>query len=139
MMFSKKTFADMRRAGMGVGISKAKLSEAMLEVLLQLPTGSTNLKETIVANLGILGQMSPNRDIDQAWNQTKKKASKLYPDRFILDSRNVLVWNDGTTRLLDKDISAANFRKLNELAGTENCNVNAIVTKLIKAYQQSKS
>ena len=98
-MFSKKVFADMRRAGMGVRISKAKLSEAMLEVLLQLPTGSTKLKETIVGHLGLLGQMSPTRDIDQAWNQTKRKAASLHP---------------------------------------ENCNVNAIITKLIKAYQQSK-
>jgi len=82
--------------------------------------------------------MSSTRDIDQAWNQTKKKVARLHPERFILDNRNVLVWNDGTTKVLDKDISASNFRKLNELANSENCNVNAIVTKLIKAYQQVK-
>jgi len=137
-MFTKKVFADMRRAGMGVGVSKAKLSQAMIEVLLQLPTGSTNLKETIVGHLGLLGQMSSTREIDQAWNQTKKKAAKLHPERFILDSRNALVWNDGTRRLLDKDISLGNFRKLNELAESENCTVNAIVTKLINAYRQAK-
>ncbi len=45
-------FAQMRRAGMGIGISKAKLSEAMLEILLQLPEGTTNLKEVIVAPAG---------------------------------------------------------------------------------------
>jgi hypothetical protein len=137
-MFSKKVFSDMRRAGMGARISKAKLSEAMLEVLLQLPTGSTKLKETIVGHLGLLGQMSATRDIDQAWNQTKRKVASLHPEKFILDSRNTLVWNDGTTKLLDKYISAANFRELNELANSENCNVNTIITKLIKTYQQSK-
>jgi hypothetical protein len=36
-MFGRKVFADMRRAGMRVGVSKAKLSEAMLKILLQLP------------------------------------------------------------------------------------------------------
>lgn len=41
-MLSRKVFSDMRRAGMGVGVSKAKLSEAMLEVLLRLPTASTD-------------------------------------------------------------------------------------------------
>ena len=87
-MFNKKMFLDMRRFGMGVGISKAKLSEAMLEVL----------------------------------------------SKFLLGSRNALVWNDVTTKILDKDISAANFRKLNELANSDNSNVNGIVTKLIKAY-----
>lgn len=35
----------MRRFGMGVGISKAKLSAAMLEVLLQLPTGTIKLND----------------------------------------------------------------------------------------------
>jgi hypothetical protein len=56
-MFDRKTYAQMRRAGMGVGISKAKLSQAMLEILVQLPEGTTNLKETIVANMGLLGKI----------------------------------------------------------------------------------
>jgi len=137
-MFSKRVFADMRRAGMGVGVSKAKLAEAMLEVLLDLPTGSTNLKETIIGHLGLLGQMAPTRDIDQAWNQTKRKAAKLHPEKFILDSRNALLWNDRTKKVLDKNISAANFKRLNELADSEHCSVDAIITRVIKAYQQSK-
>ena len=53
-MFSRKVFSDMRRAGMGVGVSKAKLSEAMLEVLLRFPTGSTNLKETMISSSSAL-------------------------------------------------------------------------------------
>ncbi len=125
----------MRRAGLGVSISSAKLSAAMLDVLLQLPVGSMNLKETVVRHLGLLGQMTPVRDINQAWNQTKKKAAQLYPEKFILEGRNTLAWNNGTKRVLDKDISSANLKKLNDLADIEKCTVNAMVTKLIKAYK----
>jgi hypothetical protein len=38
--------------------------------------------------------------------------------------------------VLDKNISAANFKNLNELAEIENCNVNAMVSKLIKNYKK---
>lgn len=136
-MFSRRMFSDMRRAGMGVGVSKAKLSEAMLDVLLRLPTGSTNLKETIATNLGLIGQMAATRNINEAWNQTKKKAAKLYPEKFTLDGRNTLIWNDGATMILDKDISSANFKKLNDLARVEGCSVNAIIAKLLKVYRQN--
>ena len=136
MLFNRRVFSDMRRAGMGVGVSKAKLSETMLDVLIRLPTGSTSLKETIVAHLGLIGQMASTRDLNDAWNQTKKKAAKLYPEKFVLDARNTLTWNDGTTKVLDKDISSANFKKLNDLAGAEGCTVNAIITKLLKAYRK---
>ena len=137
-MFGRRAFSDMRRAGMGVGVSKAKLSEAMLDILLQLPTGSMNLKDTIVRHLGLIGQMAATRDIDQAWNQTKKMAAKLHPEKFILDGRNTLTWNDGTVKVLYKDISLANFKKLNDLANAEGCNVNAFVSKLLKAYNKDK-
>jgi hypothetical protein len=137
-MFSRRVFADMRRAGMGVAVSRAKLSAAMLEILVQLPTGSTNLKEVVVRHIGLLGQMAPSRDIDDAWDQTKKKAVNLHPERFTLDARKSLKWNDGTTKVLDKDISPANFKKLNELARTEGCTVNSIVAKAIKAYKQNR-
>ena len=135
-MFSKKMFGEMRRAGMNVGLSKAKLSQAMLEILIQLPMGTPNLKETVVANMGLLGQMSATRDLNEAWNQTKKKAAKEYPEKFMLDGRKVLHWNDGSVKILDKKISPANFKKLNELAEKENCAVNQIVSKLIRHYQK---
>ena len=138
-MFSKKIFGEMRRAGLNVGMSKAKLSQAMLEILMQLPMGTTNLKETIVAHMGLLGQMSASRDINEAWNQTKKKAAKEYPEKFILDGRKVLIWNDGSVKILDKKISLANFKKLNELAERENCAVNQIVSKLIRYYQKGQT
>jgi hypothetical protein len=131
-------FADMRRAGMGVGVSKSKLTRAMLEILVQLPPGTTDLKETIVAHLGLLGQMAATRDINAAWNDAKKQAAREYPDRFILDSRKVLHWNDGSVKVLDKDLSAANLKKLNELAAAEQCSVNQMVSKLIQHYKRQR-
>ena len=137
-MFNRKTFAQMRKAGMGIGISKAKLSQAMLEILLQLPEGTTNLKEVIIANMGLLGQVSATRDINEAWNQAKKKAAKLYPEKLVLDGRNVLHWNDGSIEVLDKKISASNFKKLNVLAEEEGCNVNKLISKMIKFYERER-
>ena len=138
-MFDRRMFAQMKRAGMGVGLSKAKLSQAMLEILIQLPVGTKDIKETIVGHLGLLGQMSATRDINAAWNGTKKKAAREYPEKFLLGHRGVLHWNDGSLKVLDKTISAANFRKLNELAETEGCNVNQLVSGLIRYYEKRKA
>lgn len=138
-MFNKKMFGDMRRAGMTVGLSKGKISKAMLEILVQLPTGTTHLKETVVANLGLLGNMSATRDINAAWNEAKKKAAKEYPEKFILDGRKVLHWNDGSVKILDKKISSVNFKKLNDLTEIENCSVNQLISKLLKNYQKGKA
>lgn len=110
----------------------------MLDVLLELPIGAKNLKVNVTLQLGIVGQMSASRDINAAWNETKKKAAKLYPDKFFLDGRDVLHWNDGSVKVLDKKISNTNFKKLNELADTENCNVNVLVSKLISNYKKQK-
>lgn len=138
-MYDKRFFAQMRKSGMGIGVSKAKLSQAMLEILLQLPEETKNLKETITRHMGLMGQMSATRDLNAAWNQTKKKAAKLYPDKFILGSRGTLLWNDGSVTVLDKKISAANFKKLNTLAQTEGCSVDALVTKMIRQYKKSRA
>ena len=119
-------------------LSKGRLSKMMLDVLLELPFGAQNLKVNVTLRLGIVGQMSTSRDINAAWNETKKKAAQLYPDKFFLDGRNVLHWNDGRVIVLDKTISSANYKKLNELADIENCNVNAIVSKLISYYKKHK-
>jgi len=131
-------FGNMSRAGMSVGLSKGKLAKAMLEILVQLPTGTTRLKETVVANLGMLGQMSATRDITAAWNDAKKKAAKEYPEKFLLDGRKVLHWNDGSVNVLDKKISSVTFRKLNELAEIENCTVNQLISVLLKNYKKGK-
>ena len=138
-MFNRKTFSEMRRAGMGVGVSKTKLAKAMLEILIQLPEGATNLKETIVAHLGLLGQMSSARDINAAWSDAKRRAAREYPEKFMLDGRKILHWNDGSVKIIDKKISAANFKKLNELAERENCAVNQIVSKLIRYYKKGQA
>ena len=138
-MFDRRMFAQMRRGGMSVGLSKAKLSGAMLEILTQLPIGTGNLRETIVAHLGLMGQLSATRDINAAWNETKKKAARESPEKFLLDDRNVLHWNDGSVKVLDKKISAANFRRLNELAEAEGCTVNQLVSKLIRQHNKGKA
>lgn len=135
LMFDKRSLSRMSR-GMGMGVSKAKLSEAMFEILLQLPAGTKNLKEVIVSNMGF---MAASRDINDAWNQAKRKAARYYPGKFILDDRNALQWNDGTLKKLDKKISTANFTKLNKLAESENCSVNEMVSILIKSYGKRKS
>jgi hypothetical protein len=119
-------------------LSKGRISKMMLDILLKFPSGAKNLKDNVTLRLGIIGQMSTTRDINVAWNETKKKAAKLYPDKFILDGRNVLHWNDGSVKVLDKNISSANYKKLNELADTENCNVNAMVSELISYYKKNK-
>ena len=75
-------------------LSKGRLSKMMLEILSEFPSGTKNLKKNITLQLGMIGQMSSNRDIDAAWNETKKKAANLYPEKFILDGRGVLHWNE---------------------------------------------
>ena len=138
-MLDRRMLGDMRRAGFDIGLSKSKLAKAMLEILLQLPVGTRNLKETIIGHLGLLGQMSATRDLNAAWNETKRKAAREYPDEFLLSDRNVLHWNDGSFEPMDKKISSANFRKLNELADAEDCTVNQLVSKLIGHYRKRKA
>jgi len=119
-------------------LSKNRITKMMLERLLELPEGAKHLKENVTLRLGMVGQLSSSREINAAWNETKKKAAKLHPDKFILDGRGVLHWADGSVKILDKKISSANFKKLNELAETESCNVNSMVSKLISSYKENK-
>jgi hypothetical protein len=118
-------------------LSKGRLTKMMLERLLDLPGGTKNLKDNVALHLGMVGQLSTTREINSAWNETKKKAAKLHPDKFILDDRGVLHWNDGSVKIMDRDISSANFKKLNELAAIEKCTVNAMVSKLISVYKKN--
>jgi predicted DNA-binding ribbon-helix-helix protein len=50
-----------------------------------------------------------------------------------------LHWNDGTVIPVDRKISTANFKKLNELAQAENCTVNNLISRLIKCYEKTKA
>jgi hypothetical protein len=119
-------------------LSKGRLANMMLERLLELSDGATHLKENVTLRLGMVGQMSTSREIAAAWNETKKKAAKSHPDRFILDGRGVSHWNDGSVKILDKKISGANYKKLNEIADAENCNVNSVISKLITSYKKNR-
>ena len=119
-------------------LSKGRLSKMMLEILSEFPSGTKHLKENVTSRLGMIGQMSTTRDINAAWNETKKKAANLYPEKFILDGRGVLHWNDGNVKILDQKISSLNYKKLNELAEHENCSVDALVSRLISYYKKSK-
>jgi len=117
-------------------LSKDRLSKMMLEILSEFPTGTKHLKENVTLRLGMIAHMSTSRDINAAWNETKKKAANLYPEKFILDGRSVLHWNDGNVKILDKKISNANYKKLNDLAENENCSVDALVSRLIAYYKK---
>ncbi len=136
-MFDRRTMGRIRR-DMGIGVSKAKLSHSMVEVLVQLPDGTSNLKDTIVAHLGMLGQMAGTRDINAAWIDAKRKAAREYPERFVLDGRKVLHWRSEAPRELDKKISSVNFTKLNDVAEEEGCSVNALVSRMLKTYKNKK-
>ena len=127
-----------QRRGFGLGISTNKIAKMMLEVLLQLPKGTTNLKDHVVANLGMIGQMSTKRDINEAWNQAKRMAANEHPERFILDGRKALHWNDGSVSILDKSITPANYKKLNEIADSEGCSVNELISRLIRNYKKDR-
>ncbi len=117
-------------------LSKGRLSKMMLEILSEFPSGTKNLQKNITLRLGMIGHMSTTRELDAAWNETKKKAANLYPEKFILDGRGVLHWNDGNVKILDKKISSINYKKLNELAEQENCSVDAMVSRLISYYKK---
>lgn len=119
-------------------LSKGRIAKIMLERLLELPFGAKHLKDNVTLRLGMIGQFSTSREINAAWNETKKKAAKLHPDKFILDGRGVLHWNDGSVTILDKNISSANFKKLNDLADAEDCSVNSMVTKLVTHYKKNR-
>ena len=109
----------------------------MLERLIELPDGAKRLKDNVTLRLGMVVQLSTTREINAAWDEAKKKAAKLYPEKFMLDDRGVLHWNDGSINLLDKAISSANFKKLNDLADFEKCSVNSMVFRLISFYKKN--
>jgi hypothetical protein len=136
-VFNKKSFGGKRTSDSNE--SQKKLAEQMLEILLQLPEGKWNLRESVVDKLEELGELPSRREIDAAWEIVKKKASKSYSRKFVLDRRKELIWIDdpANTRklVLDKKISARHIQKLNELAHAEGCTVDQMVEKLILAYK----
>ena len=119
-------------------LSKGRIAKLIVEQLAGLPFGTGNLKNNAMRGLGFVVPLSTTREIDAAWDEAKKKVVKLYPDKFVLDDRGVLCWNDGSVKILDKKISSKNFTKLNELAESEGCSVDSIVSKLISHYKTAK-
>ncbi|MBI5480784.1 MAG: hypothetical protein HY906_18135 [Deltaproteobacteria bacterium] len=127
-------FGNMRRVGFSTGVSKNKLAKAMVEILVQLPIGTAELKETVVAHLGLLGAMSATRDINAAWDQAKRQAAREQPERFMLDGK-ILRWDMGQARPEDRRPSAASLRKLAALAARESVSVDELIDRLLAAYR----
>lgn len=88
--------------------------------------------------MGIIGHMSTTRDINDAWTRAKKIVAREYPERFILDGRNAIRWNDGSVKVPDRNISSSNFKKLNELAQSEDCSVNELISILIREHKKAR-
>ena len=120
---------------MGI-LSKGKLTKFMLTKVVNISSESNNIKEETIRVLGDMLRLSSKKEIDAAWNDVKKKAVKEYPEKFILDDRGVLKWNDGSIKNLDKKITLSTYRKLNVLAEKENCSVDKLIGKLIKLYNK---
>ena len=130
----KSYFAQMRRAGFDVGVSTAKLTKAMIEVLLQLPPQATLSKDVVVLNLGLLGQMCKTRDINAAWNSAKRQVAREHPDKFCLDGK-VLSWaSDKDDRPREK-LSPAGHRKLSALAAKQGVTPDELLNRFISAWR----
>jgi hypothetical protein len=122
----------------GPPVSKNKLAEMMVQILIQLPKGTSNLKGNVVMNLGAVGQTCTTRYINDAWNTAKKIAARDYPDLFILGNKDALCWKDEDAKPMDKKISPSNYRKLNKLAEDESLSVNELITLLIREHEKQK-
>ena len=129
-------FTGMKRSGFDIGISTTKLSKMMVEVLQQLPRGTTKLKETVIAGMGLAGQMAKTRDLNLAWEKAKRQASQEHPEKFIRDGKT-LRWNTGEARPAKSSLSAAGQRKLSALANKEGLTADELLTRLISAYKAS--
>lgn len=130
-------FAEMRRAGLGTGISTAKLTSAMVEVLSQLPPGIKPSKDAVVQRLGLLGQMVTTRDINTAWNKAKCQVVRKHPDRFCLDGK-VLRWASDMEGRAREKLSAAGHRKLAALAAKEGLAPDELLGLLISSWRRAR-
>jgi len=130
-------FAQVRRAGFGIGISAAKLTKAMVEVLSQLPHQATLSKEVVVQHLGLLGQMSKTRDINAAWNSAKRHIAREQPERFCLDGK-VLRWTSAIEDRPREKLSTAGHRKLAALAAKEGMTPDEFLSGLISSWRKAR-
>ena len=131
-------FAQVRRAGFDIGLSTGKLSKAMVDVLLQLPSTAAPSKEVVVQHLGLLGHMSKSRDINTAWNSAKRQVVRAHPDRFWLDGMVLRPASAKEDRPREK-LSAAGHRKLATLAAKEGMTPDELLGRLISSWRSSKA
>ena len=131
-------FAQIRRAGFDIGVSAGKLTKAMVEVLSQLPRGTTPAKDVVLQHLGPLGQMSKTRDINAAWNSAKRQIERDQPDRFSLDGK-VLRWAGDMEERPRGKLSTTGHRKLAALAAREGRTPDDLLGRLISAWRNAKS
>jgi len=129
-------FAQMRRGGFDIGVSAGKLTQAMVEVLSQLPPEVTPSKELVVQHLGLLGQMSKTRDINASWNSAKRQAVRDQPDRFCLDGK-VLRWASAMEDRPRQKLSTAGHRKLATLAAKEGMTPDELLSRLISSWRSA--
>lgn len=132
----KGYFAQVRRAGFDIGISIGKLTEAMAEVLLQLPPEATLSRDVVVQCLGLLGQMSKTRDVNAAWNSAKRQIVRDHPDRFCLDGK-VLRWASQAADRPREKLSTAGHRKLAALAAKEKMTPDELLGRLISTWRKA--
>jgi len=129
-------FAQMRRGGFDIGVSAGKLTQAMVEVLSQLPPEVTPSKEVVVQHLGLLGQMSKTRDINASWNSAKRQVVRDQPDRFCLDGK-VLRWASAMEDRPRQKLSTAGHRKLATLAAKEGMTPDEFLSRLISSWRSA--
>ena len=98
-------FAQVRRAGFDIGVSTAKLTQAMVEVLSQLPPDALLSKVVVVRHLGLLVRMSKTRDINSAWNSAKRRLVREFSDRFWLDGKTLRMENNGKSNQIQRLLS----------------------------------
>ena len=130
-------FAQVRRAGFDIGLSAGKLTKAMVEVLLQLPTEASLSKDVAVRHLGLLGQMSKTRDINSAWTHAKRQVAREHPERFCLVGKILRRASDMADRPREK-LSSAGHRKLVDLAVKEAITPDELLNQLISAWRSEQ-
>ena len=131
-------FAQVRRAGFDIGLSTGKLTKAIIDVLLQLPSEVAPLKEIVVQHLGLLGQMSKTRDINAAWNSAKRQVVREHAERFCLDGKVLRRSSVMDDRPRAEKLSAAGHRKLAALATKEGTTPDELLGRLIASWRATR-
>ena len=133
----RSMFAGMRRAGLDTGVSLNKLTGAMVEALLRLPSEIPPTKEVVVQCLGLLGQMSKTRDLNAAWNSAKRQVVRDHGDRFCLDGKVLRRASEMEDRPREK-LSTAGLRKLATLAAKEGMTPDQLLDELVTAWRAGR-